>query len=510
MDSITFTRENFDLLLKNKVDQEETIKSLKLSQEILFSICNETPYIVHIIEAIRNSADEKLELKVFKVNCDVKFELEDISKSSKKNIIGDITDLFNENANQQVVEKEYSFIDEKGILRWLSSKKLIFKRTNEGLTEQVLLITKDITENKIASIALDENQHFIKSIADSTPDMLYVIDLETQKIIYINKAIYNLLGYTPDQIINRKGSIINLLFHPKDQEIIKKLFKSFNTKSYHKLADMEYRMKDASGEWHYIQGRHSVFKVDNKGFVTQLLGIGHNVTSLKQFQEDQLSQKLKQQQAISQTILNTQEEERKRIAEALHNSLGQILYGAKLSLSMLDFEKKSTEISNLEIKKIVNDLLEEAIVETKTISFELTPGTLKDFGLETALKDLLNKKFQKTQLKSSLHLIGLKNRIDPDLEITIFRIVQELINNSIKHSHAQNVDLYISKLSDYVYINLTDDGIGFNKELTNDNYKGFGLKNIRNRVMVLNGNFIINTKVNKGTQISIEFPLKAV
>jgi two-component system, NarL family, sensor kinase len=508
-EDFAFTERNFDLLLTKTAEQEEIIKSLEYSQEILSSLCTVTPYSVHIIEAMRNSKNEIIDLKILRVKCENEdFELEVISNNTEKDAIGKISDFFSEESHSQIIEKEYSSVDEKGKLHWFWSKQSTFKQTDEGMPQQVLLISQDITEKKIAAIALQENEHFLKSIADSSPDILYVVDLINEKIIYINNAIYDILKYTPDQIKNTEGSLIDLFFHPDDQEIVRNHFKSFQAESNPPSADMEYRMKDAFGEWHYMRCRHSAFKLDEHGFATQLLGIGQNVTDLKKYQEERIKVKLEQQRAISYAILKTQEEERKRIAEALHNSLGQILYGAKLSLAMLDSERKPSENSNLEIKKIVNDLLEEAIVETKTISFELMPAILKDFGLETAIKDLLNKKFQKIQLKSSIHLVGLKNRMDPDMEIAIFRIVQELINNSIKHAKAQKVDLHISKLSDYVNINLNDDGIGFNKEILNSKNKGFGLRNINNRVKVLNGNLVINTNSSKGTQINIDIPLE--
>ena len=316
------------------------------------------------------------------------------------------------------------------------------------------------------------------------------------------------MRYTPEQVINAGNTVINLLFHPADQKRVKNHLRLFKRKPHHVVTNLEYRMKDAFGEWHYIRCRHSVFKVNDQGIVTQLLGIGQNVTDLKKSQEEGIKIKLLQHRAISHAILKTQEHERNRIAEALHNNLGQILYVAKLKLSMLDNEKKISEKRIIEIKKTVNDLLEEAIIETKTISFELMPGILKDFGLEIAIKELLKKTFQKLHLKSSIHLVCLKKRLDPDMEIAIFRIVQELINNSIKHAKARKIDLYISKGSDYININLSDDGTGFNKVLLNNKHDGFGLRNITNRVEVLNGKLVINSNKSNGTQINIDIPLE--
>ncbi|HYK77964.1 MAG TPA: ATP-binding protein [Daejeonella sp.] len=351
-----------------------------------------------------------------------------------------------------------------------------------------------------------EDKDFIYQIADSIPDLLYVIDLKKLKIIYINKAAKEALGYTPEQILKMKRSFIDIFLNPQHKEKACAFLKSFEGTSGWQTQRFNYKIKTRMDTWRYFHCRHSVFKSDEHGKPLQIIGIAQDITGDKKVEDNRIRLKLKQQKAISKAILKTQEEERKRIAEALHNGLGQVLYGVKLSLDILDPDTSNPKKNNKEIKKTIRHLLDDAIEETRTISFELMPAILKDFGLAIAIRDLLRKKLAKTSIRVSIHFSGLKNRLDPDLEIAIFRIVQEIINNVIKHAHASSISLNINKVSDYIQMKITDDGLGFNYEKAL-NSKGFGMRSIMNRLELLNGHLNIDSEPEKGSVFLIDIPL---
>jgi two-component system, NarL family, sensor kinase len=296
-----------------------------------------------------------------------------------------------------------------------------------------------------------------------------------------------------------------LAFHPDDQESTYKNFQSFLTVKDNELRETEYRLKDAYGNWHWMKSRKAIFKRDEKGIPIQIIGIAQDITESKKLEEERINLELMQQKEISTAILQTQEEERKRIAEALHNGLGQVLYGAKLTLNTLEPDKNDFKKDNVEIKTMVNTLLDDAIEATRTISFELMPAILQDFGLDTVLRDLLRKTLPKASVKYNLSLSGLKTRMEADVEVAIFRIIQELINNVLKHAHATFADITVNKNSDYISIQFTDNGLGFNTAITSKT-KGFGLRSITNRVKLLNGQLNIETGKGKGTNIFIDIP----
>ncbi|HEY9003990.1 MAG TPA: GAF domain-containing protein [Mucilaginibacter sp.] len=210
-----------------------------------------------------------------------------------------------------------------------------------------------------------------------------------------------------------------------------------------------------------------------------------------------------QQQEIFRTVLDTQEIERKRIAETLHNSLGQILYAAKLSLGTVD--KSQINESNKESIKTADKLLTDAITESRRLSHELMPVILEDFGLKTSIEDVCRRLSGKVQFKCRFK--GSAKRLDKYIEVAIYRLIQELMMNVVRHSEASNSLVAIEAYHNRILVLVQDDGKGFNA--LKEKAGGIGLKTIRNNVNLLNGNIDIISKAGKGTIINIDIPFKA-
>jgi two-component system CheB/CheR fusion protein len=200
-------------------------------------------------------------------------------------------------------------------------------------------------------------------------------------------------------------------------------------------------------------------------------------------------------------ILKTQEQERKRISESLHNGIGQTLYAAKLKLDQ--FIKDASKSDNLMDLKT---LLAEAINDVKVISFELIPAILEDFGLETILQELCRKFSKDDGIKFSCTVFGYKKRMDVSVEIAIYRIIQELVNNILKHSQAKDAQIYLT-VTDKIIIRVEDNGIGFSEPEAIKKTEGMGLKNIKNRVKLLDGTMEFISGAKKGTTVIINVPL---
>lgn len=219
-----------------------------------------------------------------------------------------------------------------------------------------------------------------------------------------------------------------------------------------------------------------------------------DVTLRKQEEARNAQQQLSQQKIILNTILQTQEEERGRISEALHNGLGQLLYATKLKLEDI----KDNKI----IKNQVQGFLDEAITETRNLSFILMPSLLKDFGLQTILEETA-RRFSTKSFKLHSDVIGVHKRLPKDLETVSFRIIQELLNNILKYSHATEAYIIVKKTKDNLLITVKDNGVGFNAEDSFSLKNGTGLKTIQSRLQLLNGKMKINSKPGKGTEIKV-------
>jgi PAS domain S-box-containing protein len=219
-----------------------------------------------------------------------------------------------------------------------------------------------------------------------------------------------------------------------------------------------------------------------------------DITESERLKEETTHLKLRQQQALLSAILSTQEEERRRIAEALHNGVGQLLYATRLHLDALPPS---------EPMRGGQQLLKEAIEATRRISFELTPSILEDFGLQIALQELVGRIPARLQVDLNLH--GLAEPLPALLSIAVYRIVQEILNNVMKHAQAQEVFVQVSREDGQLHISVEDDGVGFDAD--NPGRSGIGLAGIRTRVGLLGGTFTINSRPGRGTGFFLQLPV---
>ena len=222
-----------------------------------------------------------------------------------------------------------------------------------------------------------------------------------------------------------------------------------------------------------------------------------DITEPELLKERATRQQLRQQQEVLSAILTTQEEERRRIAEALHNGVGQLLYATRLHLDALPPS---------ETVRAGKELLNEAIRATRTISFELTPSILEDFGLTVALQELVSR--IPASLTVDLNLSGLDRPLPALLATAVYRIVQELLNNVMKHAQAQEVFVEVSREDNQLYISVEDDGVGFDAAGPAPR-AGIGLAGIRTRVGLLGGTFRVQSRLGQGTSSALQVPVPA-
>jgi two-component system CheB/CheR fusion protein len=253
-----------------------------------------------------------------------------------------------------------------------------------------------------------------------------------------------------------------------------------------------------SGTYVQLEG---VFTLDEKGKPVCHLAVV-DISLRKLAEEEQANQKLKLQKEQLDIILHAQDEERGRIAESLHNGLGQLLYAAKLRLEDLDIQRAN----NLTVKKQVELYLDEAIEQARSISFDLGPSLLKDFGLKAIVKEMSKRLSTKTFILT-VDVIGLQNRLPETIETLAYRICQEMVNNVMKHAHASEAHLQVIKQKQKLILRVEDNGVGFKEK---DAFKvsgGIGLKSIANRIKLIKGEMAIESSRSKGTIISVRIPV---
>ncbi|RPH33039.1 MAG: tetratricopeptide repeat protein [Bacteroidales bacterium] len=224
--------------------------------------------------------------------------------------------------------------------------------------------------------------------------------------------------------------------------------------------------------------------------------------------EQKIKELLKDQELKSMSaMLEGQEGERKRIAQDLHDRLGSMLSMVKLHFKSVEENIQALRENNMVMYSKANNLLDEACEEVRKIANDLISGVLNKFGLIPALNNLKESIEATGQLKIEVFNFGFdENRLEYNIEINLYRIIQELISNILKHSKASEVSIQLLKKEKRLNIVVEDNGIGFDVNQIK-NKKGIGLRNIESRVDTLNGELNIDTGKGAGTTITIEIPI---
>jgi signal transduction histidine kinase len=204
----------------------------------------------------------------------------------------------------------------------------------------------------------------------------------------------------------------------------------------------------------------------------------------------------RQQEEILQNTISAQEKERKRIAQDLHDEVGAMLSVVKLNVARI--EKKSKEPASKELATETKTYLDEVITQVRRISRSLLPPSLEKLGLYFALEELANWINKSEHLKIECWKSGEQFRFNNKNELAAFRIVQELLNNAIKHSGANLININARfSINNNLMISITDNGKGFNIEEKMNT--GLGLKNLESRTQIMNAKFKIKSSPGKGT-----------
>ncbi|MEE9409048.1 MAG: sensor histidine kinase [Polaribacter sp.] len=217
---------------------------------------------------------------------------------------------------------------------------------------------------------------------------------------------------------------------------------------------------------------------------------------------------LKEQElTIINAMVDGQEKERKRIAEDLHDNLGSVLATLKLHFENLKMNREKKKINQETLFDKTEGLIDEAYLKVRSIAHAKNAGVIANQGLLIAVQMMAEKISSADKIKIEVIDFGLNKRLDNSLEITIFRIIQELITNIIKHADAKNATINVSLYDKNLNIIIEDDGKGF--DINKVNLKnGMGINSIKTRIEHLNGSFEIDSTIGKGSSIIIDLPVE--
>jgi two-component system NarL family sensor kinase len=215
---------------------------------------------------------------------------------------------------------------------------------------------------------------------------------------------------------------------------------------------------------------------------------------------------MKQQEFATKAVLAAEEKERQRIARDLHDGVGQMMSVAKMNLSAFESDLQFSNKDQQEaFEKIIN-LVDESCREVRSVSHNMMSNALLKNSLSIAIKDFVDK-IEKKSLKVRVYTEGLDDRMDSNLEIVLYRVIQECVNNVIKHANASRLDISVLKDKEGISATIEDNGKGFDIG-DRDKFEGIGLKNIITRIEYLKGMVDFDSSPGKGTLIALNVPLE--
>ncbi len=319
------------------------------------------------------------------------------------------------------------------------------------------------------------------------------------RILKINKALLAILGYSEKELLG--VSIVNFSHPDFKTQWLRLRDELWTHKRSSFSIDTCIVRKDKSSLWCHVTS--IVFEDEGNTLGYTIL---EDISERKRlervemdFRENELL--IRQQREIVKATVIAQEKERERISEALHNSIGQLLFATKIQLNQLK-RLAETDEDRVEAFKKTEELLSMSIKESRQMSHQLMPAVLNDFGLKTAMEGMCREMTGDVEFTCGINLLSTKK--EKYLEMVIYRMVQELILNTAKHSKASWGRVTIDEDEKGLTITFEDNGIGFDTK--NSDQNGLGLLTIRNNVTLLKGSIQLHSIPQKKTAIKIWLP----
>ncbi len=366
----------------------------------------------------------------------------------------------------------------------------------------------DTAERKRAENILRESEERFRLSLEGSQVGVWDWNVQTGAIVSFRNWA-QILGYPEDEI-ESNNSMWERSLHPDDRE---RVMDSLNAHLEGKtpLYESAYRLRAKSGEWKWILGKAKVIAWDSEGKPLRAVGIHIDVTARKEA-EQALRESEMLLRSLSSKLLSVQEEERKRIAGELHDTIGQTLAAVKYWVETIIQSKDTIDIEEVMKRlQMFVPTLQRSIEETRTIYMGLRPTMLDSMGV-TATLMWFCREFMKLYPKLHIELqIDIEEHAIPEhLKIVIFRIVQEALNNVAKHSKAEWVDLTLSRNEDSIELAILDDGVGVDPSeipAKAGSAGSLGLTGMMERAELTGGTFSFTSGPGEGTAIRASWPI---
>lgn len=338
----------------------------------------------------------------------------------------------------------------------------------------------DIWERKYTEFALKQSEEYFKNIFNSSNDGIMVMDLD-YKLLNANSTLLRMFEYKFEDIAFQ--NVLDFI-PPATRQIIEARTQQLLKDEL--MPPIELEVRKSSGELLPVEINSIIIRYGERtGILTTV--------------RDLTERKMLEQQIFNSEILS-EERERERFAKELHDGLGPILSTCKIYLHSLN-EMLADQRDFLKISERALILLDDALASIKEISNNLSPHVLRNFGLVQAVIAFTHNLENISDLKFEVHY-NYDERLNEIIEFTAYRIITELINNSVKYAEASLIVIDINLNKPHLSVSYSDNGKGFDPETNTKQKRGFGLSNIETRISKFNGDYSYKTAPGKGVKVN--------
>lgn len=394
-------------------------------------------------------------------------------------------------------DEVYRIIRPDNSMRWIQDRAFPIQ-DEAGKVYRIVGVAEDITERKQVWDALRENEARKSAIMRVALDAIFTID-HTGRIIELNAAAESIFTRASARLIGENIlEIIPPSLRPWFQDGLANHFSGEKGPAVGSRIEMPVLRADKSR----FYAEFTVTRIKLKGEPTFTVYI-RDITQRKRAEEELRS--------LPQRIIKAQEVERSRVARELHDGVNQIIASVKMRVRSVRESLPPVQAATREILGRCDKLLTDALEENRRIAHNLHPADLNNLGFSSACNNLCKEFQSRTNLKVVCAIaLPANHRLPPGIELTLFRIVQEAINNIEKYAHAQNVTLRVGLQNGCIRLRIQDDGRGFDVKKTQPRKRekghGLGLTNMRERALSLGGTCEILSTPKNGTTITVQIP----
>ena len=372
--------------------------------------------------------------------------------------------------------------------------------TRGGATVGFFVLTRDVSERKRAETALRESEERFRTMADAAPVLIWLAGPD-KRCTYFNKAWLEFTGRPIDQEL---GDGWAAGVHRDDRS--RCLATYTRASDRREPFEMEYRLRRADGEYRWVLD-HGVPRFAPDGAFTGYIGSCIDITERKRAEEQLLASR-EQLRSLASELSLVEQRERRRLAVALHDSVGQTLAVAQMTLGTL--RQSVPDPESAARLAGVHRLVEQALRSSRSLMTELSPPVLYELGFEAAVEWLAEQAEQNTGIRVEVDDDRRPKPMDEPVQILLFQAIRELLVNTAKHSRARACSVRLRRYDDHVRVLVQDDGVGFDPAAAGPGAgeSRMGLFSIRERIAHLGGRMDIESDPGKGTRATLIAPLR--